>query len=306
MTTYLARCAVAAVATLVIISSIIFLMIRMLPGDPARVIAGEMATEKDVALLRTRLNLDKPLAVQYGIFLRDVAHGNLGTSARTQSPVVQEVLTRLPRTIHLAVVSMLIATLFGVPAGLAAALRRYTLFDLVVSFGTLCGVSMPVYWLGLMLIVLFAVKLGWLPAAGADSPSSVVLPGITLAMYSIGLVTRMTRASTLDVLCQDYIRTARAKGVSQRLLVYRHVLRNVLIPVITTVGLQFGALLGGAVLTESVFGWPGMGLLLVDSIFSRDYPMIQGIVLVFSVLVISLNLLVDALYGYIDPRIRYS
>ena len=306
MSGYLSRCVIAGVITLLVISSIIFLMIRLLPGDPARVIAGEMATEQDVALLRSRLNLDKPLTVQYGIFLSDLVHGNLGTSARTQLPVMEEVLARLPRTIRLAVVSMLIATLLGVPAGLAAAFRRYSIFDLLVSFGTLCGVSMPVYWLGLMLIVLFAVKLGWLPAAGADSPTSVILPGVTLAMYSIGLITRMTRASTLDVLCQDYIRTARAKGLPRRALVYRHVLRNVLIPVITTVGLQFGALLGGAVLTESVFGWPGMGLLLVDSIFSRDYPMIQGIVLVFSVLVISMNLLVDMLYGYIDPRIRYS
>ena len=306
MTGYLARCVIAGAVTLLVISSLIFLMIRLLPGDPARVIAGEMATERDVALLRTRLNLDKPLTVQYGIFLGDLAHGNLGTSARTQLPVVEEVFARLPRTIRLATVSMLIATLLGVPAGLAAAFRRYSLFDLLVSFGTLCGVSMPVYWLGLMLIVLFAVKLGWLPAAGADSLTSVILPGVTLAMYSIGLITRMTRASTLDVLCQDYIRTARAKGLPRRALVYRHVLRNVLIPVITTVGLQFGALLGGAVLTESVFGWPGMGLLLVDSIFSRDYPMIQGIVLVFSALVISMNVLVDVLYGYIDPRIRYS
>jgi peptide/nickel transport system permease protein/oligopeptide transport system permease protein len=306
MTSYLARCVMAGAITLLVISSVIFLMIRLLPGDPARVIAGEMATERDVALLRTRLNLDKPLTVQYGIFLRELAHGNLGTSARTQLPVIEEILARLPRTIRLATVSMLIATLLGVPAGLAAAFRRYSLFDLLVSFGTLCGVSMPVYWLGLMLIVLFAVKLGWLPAAGADSLSSVILPGVTLAMYSIGLITRMTRASTLDVLCQDYIRTARAKGLPGSALVYRHVLRNVLIPVITTVGLQFGALLGGAVLTESVFGWPGMGLLLVDSIFSRDYPMIQGIVLVFSALVISMNVLVDLLYGYIDPRIRYS
>ncbi len=306
MSGYLSRCVIAGVVTLLVISSIIFLMIRLLPGDPARVIAGEMATEQDVALLRSRLNLDKPLTVQYAIFLSDLVHGNLGTSARTQLPVMEEVLARLPRTIRLAVVSMLIATLLGVPAGLAAAFRRYSIFDLLVSFGTLCGVSMPVYWLGLMLIVLFAVKLGWLPAAGADSLTSVILPGVTLAMYSIGLITRMTRASTLDVLCQDYIRTARAKGLPASVLVYRHVLRNVLIPVITTVGLQFGALLGGAVLTESVFGWPGMGLLLVDSIFSRDYPMIQGIVLVFSALVISMNLVVDVLYGYIDPRIRYS
>jgi ABC-type dipeptide/oligopeptide/nickel transport system permease component len=306
MSGYLARCVIAGVITLLVTSSVIFLMIRLLPGDPARVIAGEMATERDVALLRSRLNLDKSLTLQYGIFLSDLVHGNLGTSARTQLPVMEEVLARLPRTIRLAVVSMLIATLLGVPAGLAAAFRRYSIFDLLVSFGTLCGVSMPVYWLGLMLIVLFAVKLGWLPAAGADSLTSVILPGVTLAMYSIGLITRMTRASTLDVLCQDYIRTARAKGLPASALVYRHVLRNVLIPVITTVGLQFGALLGGAVLTESVFGWPGMGLLLVDSIFSRDYPMIQGIVLVFSALVIAMNLLVDVLYVYIDPRIRYS
>jgi peptide/nickel transport system permease protein/oligopeptide transport system permease protein len=204
------------------------------------------------------------------------------------------------------VVSAGLATLVGVLAGALAAARPYSRFDYLLSLGTMFGVSMPVYWLGLMLMILFAVQLNWLPAAGADRPESVVLPSLTLAAFSVALIARMTRASMLEVLGQDYVRTARAKGLGEALVVARHALKNALIPITTVVGLQFGTLLGGAVLTESVFGWPGMGLLLVDSIFARDYAMVQGIVLVFSFLFILTNLVVDLLYAVIDPRVHYG
>jgi ABC-type dipeptide/oligopeptide/nickel transport system permease component len=294
------------VITLFGVSFIVFLMVRLLPGDPARVIAGLLASEEEVALLRTQLGLDLPLHIQYGIFLRRALYGDLGQSARTAEPVIHEVMTRFPATLKLAVISTLLATFFGVVSGVVAATHPYSSFDYLVSFATLLGVSMPVYWLGLILIIIFAVQLQWLPAAGAEGVSSAILPSITLASFSVALVARMTRASMLEMLGQDFVRTARAKGIREWLVIYHHALRNALIPIITAVGLQFGALLGGAVLTETVFGWPGLGRLLVDSIFARDYPMVQGIVLIFSTLFILINFLVDLSYVFIDPRIHYS
>ncbi len=303
---YLAQRFVASVITLLGVSAVVFLMVRLLPGDPARVLAGLLATEEDIEQIRVELRLDRPLHVQYGIFLSRLVRGDLGKSARTSQPVIQELQPRLVSTLKLAVVSAGLAAVLGIIAGTLAASRPYSRFDYLLSLTTLFGVSMPVYWLGLMLIILFAVNLNWLPAAGSEGASSLVLPSLTLAAFSVALIARMTRSSMLEVLNQDYVRTARAKGVTEALVVARHALRNALIPIITVVGLQFGTLLGGAVLTESVFGWPGMGLLLVESIFSRDYAMVQGIVLVFSSLFILTNLLVDLLYAVIDPRIHYG
>lgn len=303
---YLGQRFLASTITLLVVSFAVFLMVRLLPGDPARVIAGLLASEEDVKRIRMQLALDQPLYVQYGRFLSHLLRGDLGVSARTSEPVVAEVLQRLPATVKLAVLSSSLATVFGILAGVVAATRPYSPFDYLLSVSTLFGVSMPVYWLGLMLIVVFAVHLNWLPAAGADHPTSFILPTLTLASFSVAIVARMTRSSMLEVLGQDYVRTARAKGLEEHLVLYTHALKNALIPVITVVGLQFGTLLGGAVLTESVFGWPGMGLLLVDSIFARDYPMVQGIVLTFSALFILTNLAVDLLYAYIDPRIHYE
>ncbi len=303
---YLARRVLASVVTLLGVSLIVFLMVRVLPGDPARVIAGLLASEEEVARIRVQLGLDRPLHVQYGIFLGRLLQGNLGESARTSQPVLDEVMERLPATITLSVVAMAIATAAGVAAGVIAAWRPYSMFDYALSAITLFGVSMPVYWLGLVLIIVFAIQLNWLPAAGSEQPGAIVLPALTLAAFSVAIVARMTRASMLEVLGQDYVRTARAKGLAEVLVVARHGLWNALIPIVTVVGLQFGTLLGGAVLTESVFGWPGIGLLLVDSIFSRDYAMVQGIVLTFSTLFILTNLAVDLLYAYIDPRIHYG
>jgi peptide/nickel transport system permease protein len=303
---YLAERFVASVVTLLGVSFIVFLMVRVLPGDPARVIAGLLATEADIARIRTDLGLDRPLHVQYAIFLKRLALGNLGVSARTSEPVVRELKPRLAATLRLALVSAGLATAVGILAGSLAATRPYSTFDYLISLVTLFGVSMPVYWLGLMLIIVFAIHLNWLPAAGADGPESIILPAVTLAGFSIALIARMTRSTMLEVLRQDFVRTARAKGLRERLVVARHALKNALIPVVTVVGLQFGSLLGGAVLTETVFGWPGMGQLLVESIFSRDYAMVQGIVLVFSFLFILTNLVVDLCYAFIDPRIHYG
>ncbi|PYN13175.1 MAG: peptide ABC transporter permease, partial [Candidatus Rokuibacteriota bacterium] len=265
---YLAERVAAAVVTLLGVSFIVFLMVRVLPGDPARVIAGVLASEEEVGRLRSQLELDRPLPVQYGSFLLRLARGNLGVSARTSEPVTREVLGRLPRTVELAVVSSAIATAIGIAAGVAAAACPYSIVDYLLSVVTLSGVSMPVYWLGLVLIIVFAIDLNWLPAAGAEEPASIVLPALTLGAFSMALIARMTRSSVLEVLGQDYVRTARAKGLAERAVLWRHALGNALVPIITAVGLQFGALLGGAVLTESVFGWPGLGLLLIDSIFA--------------------------------------
>lgn len=303
---YLAQRFVASVITLLGVSVIVFLMVRLLPGDPAQVLAGFLATEEDIERIRVELRLDRPLHIQYGIFLSRLVRGDLGRSARTSQPVIEELQPRLVSTLKLAFASAGLAALLGIVAGTLAASRPYSRFDYLLSLTTLFGVSMPVYWLGLMLIILFAVNLNWLPAAGSDQPGSIILPSLTLAAFSVALIARMTRASMLEVLGQDYVRTARSKGVSETFVIARHALKNALIPIITVVGLQFGTLLGGAVLTESVFGWPGMGLLLVDSIFSRDYAVVQGIVLVFSSLFILTNLLVDLLYAVIDPRIHYG
>lgn len=303
---YIVQRLVAALITLLGISLIVFFLVRLLPGDPARVIAGLLASEQEVARVRTQLALDRPVSEQYALFMGRLLRGDLGTSARTQEPVLDEVLARMPATMKLAVISMALAGTFGVLSGILAAYYRNSMLDFFISVGTVLGVSIPVYWLGLMLIILFAVRLHWLPAAGSERLGSYVMPSLTLAVFSIALVARMTRSSMLEVLGEDYVRTARAKGLSERIVLLNHALKNALIPVITVLGLQFGALLGGAVLTETVFGWPGMGQLLVSSIFSRDYPVVQGIVLIFACLFILVNLIVDVLYAYIDPRIHYG
>jgi peptide/nickel transport system permease protein len=304
--TYVARRALASVPTLWGVATVVFFMARLLPGDPARVIAGVLASPEDVEKIREQMGLDKPLMVQYLDFLGSLLQLDLGTSAHTNSPVVEEIGSRLPYTIELAAVALVIAVTAGVLAGVVAAIRRNSVTDLLISGLSVFGVSMPVYWLGLMMIIVFAIALHVFPAAGADQPTSIVMPAITLALFSVGLIARMTRSSMLEVLGQDYVRTARAKGASFRSVVFRHALRNALLPVITVIGLQLGALLGGAVVTETVFAWPGVGRLLVDSIFFRDYPVVQGLVLMFGTTFVLVNLLVDLLYAYVDPRIHYS
>ncbi len=306
MLTYIARRLLVAIPTLLGVATVVFSLLRLLPGDPAVIIAGPQAEPADIERIRQQLGLTEPLLQQYLGFLARLLHGDLGISTRTGAPVVNEILARAPYTIVLGITSLTIAVLVGVTAGVIASTRRNTGVDLGVSGGAVFGVSMPTYWLGLMLIVVFAVRFRVLPAAGADQPVSLVLPAITLALFSMGLVARQTRSAMLVVLGQDFVRTARAKGAGRRAVLVRHALRNALLPIVTTVGLQFGALLGGAVLTETVFAWPGVGRLLVDSISARDYPVVQGVVLMLAVSFIVVNLLTDLVYAYVDPRIRYG
>lgn len=285
---------------------VVFMMVRLLPGDPARIVAGLLASESDVDNIRHQLGLDQPGPIQYAAFLGRLLHFDLGTSVRTGQPVMYEVVARLPWTIELAATSIAAAAALGIVAGLLAALNHNRRLDVIISALMLFGISMPVYWFGLMLIVVFAIKLQWLPAAGSQDPGAWVLPTLTLAAFSVALIARMTRSTMLEVLRTDYVRTARAKGLIERGVIGGHALRNALLPLVTVIGHQFGTLLGGAVLTETVFGWPGMGQLLVDALFARDYPVVQGIVLTFSTLFILVNLAVDVLYSVIDPRIQYA
>jgi peptide/nickel transport system permease protein len=302
---HIVRTLLLSLITLFGVSVLIFLMLRVLPGDPARVLAGLNASEEQVARLREQLGLDQSLLAQYWSFITGVLTGDLGESARTSRPVASEIAVRLPATLILAVLATVIGSLVGVTAGVIAAVRRNSWLDHTISSVAMMGVSMPVYWLGLLLILLFAVTLGWLPAAGSGEPLSIVLPAVTLAAFSTALISRMTRASMLEVLGQDYIRTAQAKGAPPTTVIIRHGLRNAFIPILTVISLQFGALLGGAVLTETVFGWPGIGRLLVDSIGARDFAVVQGIVLVYAAAFILFNVIVDVLYVVVDPRIRY-
>jgi len=305
--TYIVRRLLVAVPTLLGVATVVFSLLRLLPGDPANIVAGPTATPETIAIIRHQLGIDLPLWQQYLSFLGRLLRGDLGISARTGGPVTEEIFARAPFTAELAVTSLALAIAVGVTAGVLAATRRNSGADLGISGSAVFGVSMPTYWLGLMLIIVFAVNLRMLPAAGADrGPVSLILPAITLALFSMGLVTRQTRSAMLEVLGQDFVRTARAKGAGRRVVLVRHALRNALLPIVTTIGLQFGALLGGAVLTESVFAWPGVGRLLLDSISSRDYPVVQGVVLLLSVAFIVINLLTDLVYAYVDPRIRYS
>ena len=306
MLQYIIKRLVSTIPVLIGISLLLFFMLRMLPGDPAQVLAGQMATQEDIELIRHQLGLDRPIHVQYAFFLSRLARFDLGRSARTQNPVTEEIWARLPNTMLLAVVAITLACLFGIPAGIISAVRPYTWIDYLVTSTAIFGISMPVFWLGLMLVVVFAVWLHWLPAGGTGSWQHVILPSLTLAAFVVAFIARMTRSSMIEVLSQDYTTTARSKGLKEQVVVIKHALKNALIPIITVVGLQFGLLLGGAVLTETVFAWPGLGRLIVDSILARDYPVIQGAILVFGLLYILVNLVVDLLYAYVDPRIRYD
>jgi peptide/nickel transport system permease protein len=306
MLQYVVKRLLSTIPVLFGISLLLFFMLRMLPGDPAQVLAGQMATPEEIENIRHQLGLDRPIHVQYAFFLSRLALFDLGRSARTQNPVTEEIWARLPNTILLAVVAIALACLFGIPAGIVSAVRPYTWTDYVVTFSALFGISMPVFWLGLMLVVVFSVMLNWLPAGGTGSWKHVILPSLTLAALMVAFIARMTRASMIEVLSQDYTTTARSKGLKEQVVIIKHALKNALIPIITVVGLQFGLLLGGAVLTETVFAWPGLGRLIVDSILARDYPVIQGAILVFGLLYILVNLIVDLVYAYVDPRIRYE
>lgn len=288
------------------VAFMVFAMVRIVPGDPARIIAGEAATQEIVEGIRKDMGLDRPLLKQFATFMGNVLRGDFGRSVRSKAPVAGEIAARLPNTIRLATAGLFVAVVVGVSAGIISAIRPYSWMDTVVMLVALAGLSMPVFWSGLMLILIFAVWLGWLPAVGTGGMAHLVLPAVTLGMSTAAIIARMSRSSMLEVLRSDYIRTARAKGLGEAAVVNRHAFRNALIPVITVVGLQMGTLLSGAVLTETVFAWPGIGRLLVEGILARDYPIVQASVLVVAMAFVMVNLMVDVLYAVVDPRIHYD
>jgi peptide/nickel transport system permease protein len=310
---YVLRKLVAAIPVLLGATLLAFLILRLSPGDPARLIAGEQASEEDVQVIRHTLGLDRPFAVQYARFLADLLKGDLGRSIRTGRPVREEIESRFPYTFELALTSLVLSVGVGVIAGVAAAVRPNTVYDYGATLGALAGISTPTFWLGLLLMLAFSYYLGWLPASGRGGPlwtldgmRSMAMPAVALGAPSAAIIARLTRSSLLEVLRQDYIRTARAKGLIHRIVIARHALRNALIPVVTIVGLRLGGLLGGAVITEQVFAWPGIGALIVTAIATRDYPIVQGAMLTTALVFATVNLAVDLLYALVDPRIRYD
>jgi len=306
MLRYVLRRILMTIPTILVASAIVFLMLRFIPGDPALLMAGEDPKPEVIQALRRQWGLEEPLPVQYLMFMRNVVEGNFGTSIRSGLPVSFEISLRLPHTIVLSVVAMTLSIVIGLLVGIVSSTRPYSLVDNVSMFFALVGVSAPAFWTGLMLMWVFAVKLGWLPAVGVGTPAHLVLPSIALTGFTTPVLARQTRSSMLEVLRQDYIRTARSKGLSERAIVYGHSFRNALIPVITVAGISFGRLLGGSIVTETVFAYPGIGKMLIDGIFARDYPIIQGAVLVYALVFTFLNLLVDMTYAYVDPRIHYE
>lgn len=306
MVAYAAGRIALLIPTLIGVSLLIFGVMKLIPGDPAEIIGGMDASDEDREAIRRRLGLDKPLYVQYLTFVGGALQGDFGESTRSRRPVTDELRLRLPETLKLAVASMVLATVIGVALGVFAALRPYSLWDNLSMAVAISGVSTPVFWLGLMLILFFSVYLRWLPTSGSGGFSHLVLPAVTLAAGSSAIIARQMRADLMEVMHVDYIRTARAKGLAEQLVVGRHAVRNALIPTVTVVGLQFGHLLAGAVITETVFAWPGVGRLLVDAIKYRDFPVVQATILVLAAMFVVVNLAVDLLYFALDPRIRMS
>ncbi len=313
MARYLASRLAGMVIVMLLVATLVFLITRHAPGDPAAVMLGEQATAADIAQLRASYGLDKPLPVQFAYWLGELARGNLGQSIFLQRPVTQALAERAEPTFFLTMFAMAIAMLIGIPCGIAAAVWRNSWIDQTFSGFAMLGASIPSFWLGLILMQMFAVSLGWFPVAGYGDPGvplsnrlhHLVLPAIVLGVVNSALILRFSRASMLDVLGEDYIRTARAKGVSERRVVLHHALRNALIPVVTVLGLTFALLIGGAIVTETVFGLPGIGNLVVSAVLRRDYPVIQGALLVIAGMYVLINFLIDLLYLAIDPRVKY-
>jgi peptide/nickel transport system permease protein len=313
MLEYLFKRLATIVPTLVFVSMLIFGLQQLLPGDPAMILAGEDQDPALIAHLRAKLHLDEPLPLRYAYWIGGVLQGDLGESVRTQQPVLELILQKLPVTIELALLAMAVALLIGIPTGIIAAVGRDTPWDYGATVFALSGLSMPNFWLGILMILLFSVQLGWLPASGYVSPAedlranlaAMVMPAIVLGTGIAAVLMRHTRSAMLQVLSADYVRTARAKGLSERVVVLRHALRNALTPVITLGALELGTLLSGAVLTEQVFTIPGFGKLIIDAVFNRDYAVVQGVVLVTATAYIVLNLLADLAYFAVNPRLRH-
>lgn len=306
MVKYTLRRLLITVPVLVGVSVFAFGIIVLTPGDAATVILGPDATEEQLQALRRELGLDRPLPMQYVSFLWGAIRGDFGRSLISRRPVLEEIFERLPSTFELAVAAILFAFSLGLLLGVISAVYRHSLLDYLLSVVAILGISTPVFWLGLVLILVFAVYLRWFPSTGAGGPRALVLPALALGAASMATIARITRASILEVLHEDYVRTARAKGLSEPVVIARHVVRNALIPTVTVAGLQFGYLMGGAVVTETVFARPGLGTLLLDAIQHKDFPVVQGTVMLFSAFFVLTNLIVDLLYAYLDPRIRYG
>jgi peptide/nickel transport system permease protein len=316
------------------VSLFVFIVMHLFTGDPAALILGQHATVAQVQALREQMGLNDPIYVQFGRFLWQLLHGDLGTSVMSHQKVTEELFSRFPATIELALFSLLIATIVGVIVGVISAVKRYSLFDYFSMIGALIGVSMPIFWLGLILIIVFSLGLHWFPVAGrmdigmeptmithlylldslltgnweafVNALQHLILPGIALAAYSMAIIARMTRSTMLEVIGQDYIRTARAKGLDETTVIKHHALKNALIPIVTVIGLQLGSLLGGAVLTETVFNWPGIGNYIITAIMASDFSVVQGGVILVATVFVVVNLFVDLLYAYLDPRIRFD
>src|SRR5688572_22509650 len=303
---YLLRRLLLTVPVLLGVATLVFALIHLVPGDPAQAMLGESASPEDVARLRTNLGLDKPLLAQYGAFLSGVGRGDLGKSFRSGQPVAQEIGRRLGDTAILALCAMAVAIIIAIPLGILAAVFRGRFIDHAAMTLALAGISIPSFWLGPLLAILFAVQLGWLPVSGSGTPVHVILPAITLGTALSAILARMTRSSVIEELRELYVMAARARGLSQSRAVLRHAFRNSLIPVVTIIGLQFGAVLTGTIITETIFGWPGVGRLLITAINTRDYPLVQGCILFISVTYVAMNLITDLTYGFLDPRIRFE
>jgi ABC-type dipeptide/oligopeptide/nickel transport system permease component len=289
-----------------LVLTLVFLMIHIVPGDPVEQMLGEGAAPGQVEQLRHSLGLDKPILVQYGNYLLEIARGDLGQSFKFQTPVRRVIFERYPATLQLAFLALLVCMAIAIPAGVIAASRRGQLPDRAISVLTLFGLAMPNFALGPLLITLFSIKIGWLPVSGRGGPLNYILPAATLGAALAAILTRMVRGAMLEELSSDYVRTARAKGLSETAVLLRHALRNALIPIITILGLQFGTLLAGTIVTETIFSWPGIGRLTVQAISARDYPLLQGCILVIALSYVLVNLLTDFLYAFIDPRVRLS
>lgn len=306
MAYYLIRRLFMLVPTLIGITFVTFLILQLVPGDPARVAAGQDADEETIRVVRTELGLDQSIPVQYAIFLKNILRGNLGRSMISRSEVINEIWPYFLNTVRLASASIVIAFILGITLGTVAAIRQYSWIDHLTMGFVLLGISTPTFCSGLIIILIFSVSLGLFPSGGSQGVISIALPAVTLAAPSIAMTARMTRSSMLEVLNQDYIRTARAKGQREWKVIFKHALKNALIPTTTIVGLEFGYLMGGAVLVETVFTWPGLGRLIVSSISARDYPMVQGGILVFALSFVLVNFFVDIIYTSLDPRIKYE
>jgi peptide/nickel transport system permease protein len=303
---FLLRRVLLTIPVLLGVATLVFSLIHLVPGDPVQAMLGDSATPQDVAELRGRLGLDRPLYVQYGAFLAGLARGNLGTSLRTDQPVAAAIRERMPATFELAAAAMFFATIVAIPLGIIAAANAGTAIDYAATTVALVGISMPNFWLGPLLAIVFSVELGWLPVSGRGTLANLVLPAITLGAPLAAVLARMTRASVIEELRELYVTAARARGVSRARAVLKHAFRNSLIPIVTVLGLQMGAVLTGAVITETIFAWPGVGRLLIQSISFRDYPLVQGCILLIAVTYVAMNVLTDLVYGLLDPRIRYD